>query len=206
MRTKKITVHHIAKNVTEYFLNQHKLCRFTRVSDSMVKNPSANTGDAGSIPGSGRSPGEGNGNTLQYSCLEIPWTEEPGGCSSPWGRRVRHDLETKQWQQERDETTLYVMLWWPLLWTQESSPCVTQSGSAFRGFTPTEPISHLKHKRSFYLLALLGCEGKSTKYGLPHQTGSGSIHVPPLGGSTSCLVAQTDCSISLGSLSSIRHS
>ena len=28
------------------------------------------TGDAGSIPGSGRSPGEGNGNTLQYSCLE----------------------------------------------------------------------------------------------------------------------------------------
>ena len=33
-------------------------------------------GDAGSIPGSGRSPGEGNGNPLQYSCLENPWTEE----------------------------------------------------------------------------------------------------------------------------------
>ena len=31
-----------------------------------------NTGDAGSIPGLGRSPGEGNGNTLQYSCLENP--------------------------------------------------------------------------------------------------------------------------------------
>ena len=31
-----------------------------------------NAGDAGSIPGSGRSPGEGNGNTLQYSCLENP--------------------------------------------------------------------------------------------------------------------------------------
>ena len=29
-----------------------------------------NTGDPGSIPGSGRSPGEGNGNPLQYSCLE----------------------------------------------------------------------------------------------------------------------------------------
>ena len=31
-----------------------------------------NTGDPGSIPGSGRSPGEGNGNPLQYSCLENP--------------------------------------------------------------------------------------------------------------------------------------
>ena len=72
MRTKKITVHHIAKNVTEHFLNQHKLCRFPRISDSMVKNPSANTEDAGSIPGSGRSPGEGNGNTFQYSSLGNP--------------------------------------------------------------------------------------------------------------------------------------
>ena len=41
----------------------------------MVKNPSANAGDVrdmGSIPGSGRSPGGGNGNPLQYSCLENP--------------------------------------------------------------------------------------------------------------------------------------
>ena len=38
----------------------------------MVKNPPANAGHAGSIPGSGRSPGEGNGNPLQYSCLENP--------------------------------------------------------------------------------------------------------------------------------------
>ena len=36
----------------------------------MVKNPPANARDAGSIPGSGRYPGEGNGNPLQYSCLE----------------------------------------------------------------------------------------------------------------------------------------
>ena len=36
----------------------------------MVKNPPANTGNSGSIPGSGRSPPEGNGNPLQYSCLE----------------------------------------------------------------------------------------------------------------------------------------
>ena len=44
-------------------------------SGSVVKNPPANAGDTGdmdSIPGSGRSPGEGNGNPLQYSCLENP--------------------------------------------------------------------------------------------------------------------------------------
>ena len=35
-----------------------------------VKNPPDNTGDMGSLPGSGSSPGEGHGNLLQYSCLE----------------------------------------------------------------------------------------------------------------------------------------
>ena len=39
---------------------------------SVVDNPPVNAGDAGSIPGSGRSPGEGNGNPFQYSCLENP--------------------------------------------------------------------------------------------------------------------------------------
>ena len=42
---------------------------------SVLKNPPANAGDiedTSSIPGSGRSPGEGNGNPLQYSCLENP--------------------------------------------------------------------------------------------------------------------------------------
>ena len=37
--------------------------------DSVVKNLLANVADSGSIPGSGRSPGAGNGNPLQYSCL-----------------------------------------------------------------------------------------------------------------------------------------
>ena len=39
---------------------------------SVVKNPLANAGDVGLIPESGRSPGEGNGNPLQHSCLENP--------------------------------------------------------------------------------------------------------------------------------------
>ena len=42
----------------------------------VVKNPPANAGGAGSIPGSGRYPGEGNDNPLQYSCLENPVDRE----------------------------------------------------------------------------------------------------------------------------------
>ena len=57
-----------------------------------VKNLPANAGDPSLIPGSERSPGEGNDNPLQYSCLGNPWTEEPGGLQS-WGRkRVRHEF------------------------------------------------------------------------------------------------------------------
>ena len=43
---------------------------------SAVKHLSTIAGDADSIPGSERSPGEGNGNLLQYSCWKIPWIEE----------------------------------------------------------------------------------------------------------------------------------
>ena len=50
-----------------------------------------NAGDLGSVPGSGRSPGEGNGNPLQYYCLENPWTEEPGRLQSMGSQRVGHD-------------------------------------------------------------------------------------------------------------------
>ena len=51
----------------------------------MVKNPPVSVGDirdVGSIPGSGISPGGGNGSLLQYSCRRIPQTEEPGGLQS----------------------------------------------------------------------------------------------------------------------------
>ena len=55
------------------------------------KESAYNVGDPGSIPGSGRYPGEGNGNPLQYSCLETSMTEEPGGLQSMGSQRVRHD-------------------------------------------------------------------------------------------------------------------
>ena len=60
----------------------------------MVKNLPANAGDVSLIPGSGRSPGEGNGNPLQFLAWEIPWTEEPGSLQSKI-TRVGQDLATK---------------------------------------------------------------------------------------------------------------
>ena len=46
---------------------------------SVVKNPVANAEDVGSVPGSGRFPGEGNGANFSTLAWESPWTEEPGG-------------------------------------------------------------------------------------------------------------------------------
>ena len=60
----------------------------------MVKNPSASEGDirdVGSIPGSGRSPGGGHGNPLQYSCLENLWIEKPDRLQSTGSQTVGHD-------------------------------------------------------------------------------------------------------------------
>ena len=65
----------------------------------MVKNPPANAGDAvdmGSIPGLGRSPGGGNGNPLQYSCLENPMDRETWQATVHGVTRVRHNLATQQ--------------------------------------------------------------------------------------------------------------
>ena len=64
----------------------------------MVKNLPANIGDKGSIPGLGRSPGEENGNPLQYSCLGNPMDRGPGGLQSVGSQRVGHNLVTKQEQ------------------------------------------------------------------------------------------------------------
>ena len=61
----------------------------------VVKNSPANAGDTrdtSSIPGLGRSSGEGNGNPLQHSCLKkIPWTEESSGLQYMGSQRVRHN-------------------------------------------------------------------------------------------------------------------
>ena len=65
----------------------------------MVKNPPAKvrgTGDLGSIPGLGRSPGEENGNPLQYLCVENPMDRGAWWATVHGVARVRHDLATRQ--------------------------------------------------------------------------------------------------------------
>ena len=63
----------------------------------MRKNPPANVGDPGSVPGSGRSPGGGSGNPLQYSCLENPmdrgawWATVRGSQKSRTAERLNNN-------------------------------------------------------------------------------------------------------------------
>ena len=79
------------------FISYYLRSKFYKAIALLVKqtnkqtNLPANTGDVrdvGSIPGVERSPGEGNGNPLQYSCLEIPWTEDPEELQSIGLQRV----------------------------------------------------------------------------------------------------------------------
>ena len=58
---------------------------------SEVKASACNVGDPGSIPGLGRSPGEGNGNPLQYSCLENPMDGGAWWLQSTGSQGVGHD-------------------------------------------------------------------------------------------------------------------
>ena len=68
---------------------------------SAGRESACNDGDLGSIPGLGRSPGEGNGYPLQYTGLENPMEY------SPWGRRVRHDWATFTHTKHFSENTHY---------------------------------------------------------------------------------------------------
>ena len=62
---------------------------------SVSKESACNAGDLGLIPGSGRSPGEGNGNPLQYSCLENAMDRGAWQASAHGVARVEQDLGTK---------------------------------------------------------------------------------------------------------------
>ena len=62
------------------------------------KESTCNAGDAGLIPGSGRSPGEGMATHCSIFVWRIPWTEGPGGLQSMGVHRVGHNLVTKQQQ------------------------------------------------------------------------------------------------------------
>ena len=63
---------------------------------SVVKNVPINAGDMHLIPGLGRSPGEGNGNPLRYSCLADPLDREPGRLQSMGMQSQTRLTEQKQ--------------------------------------------------------------------------------------------------------------
>ena len=68
----------------------------------MVQRLPANTGDAGSVPRSGRSPGGGHGNPLQYSCLENPMAR--GAMGSMGSQRV-HGVAKSPWGHKESDAT-----------------------------------------------------------------------------------------------------
>ena len=64
----------------------------------MVKNPPANAGDPGSIPGLGRSPGEEMAAHSSVLAWQISWREEPGRLQSTGSKRIEHGTVTEQQQ------------------------------------------------------------------------------------------------------------
>ena len=93
------------------FISKYMICQGFS-SGSVVKNLSTNVEELGSISGSGRSPGEGNGNPLQHSHLKkCPWTEEPGRLQSMGSQRVRHNLAT---EHTHTRTHIYSVIKYPM--------------------------------------------------------------------------------------------
>ena len=87
---------------------------------SVVKHLPANTGSVSSIPGLGRSPGEGNSNPLQYSCLENPKNWGAWWATVHGVTRVRYNLASKQQYQLSSVTQSCLTLCNPI---DCSTPC-----------------------------------------------------------------------------------
>ena len=106
--------------------NSVHLCVCMRMCASVVKECACNGGDLGSIPGSGRSPGEGNGYPLQYSCLEIPMDR------GPWQATVHGVTKRHDWVTNSSTNTrcmcVHVCVW--------NLVCMCNIGSLSPGICP----------------------------------------------------------------------
>ena len=133
------------------------LCRsygFPGSSDG--KESTCNVGDLGSIPGSGRSPGGGHGNPLQYSCLENPHGQRSLAGYSPWGHTQSDMSERPSTQRmpkliekitrEGNSTTKEgrEMCWARSLSEQEGAECTAQGEGKARGHIRSDPEHHLE--------------------------------------------------------------
>ena len=94
---------------------------------SVGKESACSAGDLGSISGSGRSPGEGNGNPLQHSCLENPMDRGAWQATVHGVTRVRHDLVTKPPQgyivPNRNIASIYNNSKWSIICKHSVSLC-----------------------------------------------------------------------------------
>ena len=79
------------KKIIDTHTHTHTHTHIAGLPYSDSKESSCNSGDLGSIPGSGRSPREGNGYLVQYSSWRILWIEESGRLRSMGLQRVGHD-------------------------------------------------------------------------------------------------------------------
>ena len=73
----------------------------SKLGGSVGKESACSAGDLGLIPGSGRSPGEGNGNPLEQSCLENPMDKGAWQATVHGDARVGHNLATKERKSNR---------------------------------------------------------------------------------------------------------
>ena len=114
--------------------------------DSLVKNPPVSAGDLSSVPGSARSPGEGNEMAAHSSipAWEIPWTEEPGGLQSMGLERAGHDWVTKR-SENVFENIVYIPNSTEIL-CSSTHPVLTEVLTHFLSFLPGSQL----HLKSYY--------------------------------------------------------
>ena len=111
-------LHYLISSLEENWIASKMTLGFPGGSDG--KESACSAGDLGSIPELWRSPGEGNGNPLQHSCLRIPWTE---AAYSPWGHKK---LGMTEWLT----LSLFKMAWgWKLNMLTHSWYCSNKQNS-----------------------------------------------------------------------------
>ena len=129
----EITLHecYLAKLL---WLSVHNIMGFP--GGSLVKNTPVNAGDLGSIPGSGRSLGEGNGNPLKYSCLENPMDR-----GAWWATVTRSQTWLSDWscmhacitsyKYVKSATPMNTVINWNSLWDERVTEIEKESWSHF---------------------------------------------------------------------------
>ena len=130
----------------------------------MIKNPPFNAGDirdAGLIPGSGRSPGKGNGNPRQYSCLENPmhrraWHATVHRVAESWARRKQSSRDStscvkeRNGDRDRQQRSVWILLRSHSVCTASASQpedhashvCVSASREQLRASSPESDMFH----------------------------------------------------------------